>query len=131
MYYLKKEFWIACSHRLHDPNLTDADNQQIFGKCNNAPSHGHNYKVILHLKSEELVNGMVLNFYDIKQVFNTVIDDVYDHQYLNDLPAFKNIVPSAENMCKVFYDALKQHMIQLYKIEIYETEGASASYTEE
>ena len=65
MYSLKKEFTISCSHRLHDPNLTDEENEKIFGKCNNAPSHGHNYLIILKLESKELgKDGMIMNFYN-------------------------------------------------------------------
>ena len=71
MYYLEKEFNISCSHRLHNNNLTDQYNKIIFGKCNNLPNHGHNYKIILKFKSEvlDLESGMIVNFYEIKDVF--------------------------------------------------------------
>jgi 6-pyruvoyltetrahydropterin/6-carboxytetrahydropterin synthase len=129
MYYLKKEFNISCSHRLHDPKLSDEENEKLFGKCNNFPSHGHNYKIILKLKSEELGNdGMIVNFYKLKEVFKEYIDDVYDHKYLNDCPGFEKLVPTAENMCKVFYNVLRPRIFTLYGIEIYETDGASAEY---
>lgn len=132
MYYLEKEFWISCSHRLNNDLLSKEDNLNIFGKCNNDPSHGHNYQVVLKLKSEyvDLKSGMIVNFYDIKNIFNKYIDDVFDHKFLNDCKEFKCVVPTAENMCKVFYDILKKHISELYAVKIYETQGACAEYAE-
>ena len=39
----------SAAHRLHNPNLSAAFNQQIYGKCNSKNGHGHNYtwKVVL------------------------------------------------------------------------------------
>ena len=34
---------VSCAHRLHSPELSDAENREIFGKCNNEFGHGHNY----------------------------------------------------------------------------------------
>ena len=33
----------AASHRLHSEHLSDAENAELFGKCNYANGHGHNY----------------------------------------------------------------------------------------
>ena len=132
MYKIKKEFNISSSHRLHNENWSILENKRVYGKCNNEPSHGHNYKIILTLKRKELRNdGMVLNFYILKDLFQDVIDDIYDHKFLNTCPGFKGLVPTAENMCKVFYDRLKEHIPELCVIEIYETDGASAIYEED
>lgn len=130
MYYLEKEFWICCSHRLNNPKLSDEENKKIFGKCNNKPSHGHNYQIILKLRSKKLNpdTGMIMNFYDIKEIFNRLIDKPFDHKCLNDCVEFKDIIPTAENMCKIFFDILGQEIDELYAIKIYETQGASAEY---
>lgn len=130
MYFLEKEFWISCSHRLNNDNLTEQENKELFGKCSNFPSHGHNYKVILKFKSEEvsLKTGMIINFYTIKDVFNENIDRVFDHKHLNNCPDFVGIIPTAENMCRVFFDVLSPLLPNLYSVKIYETEGACAEY---
>lgn len=131
MFTLRKEFTISCSHRLHRNDLSEKENEKLFGKCNNFPSHGHNYKIILKLCDDVLDEGdMIMNFYRIKELFKVHIDDVYDHKYLNDCPGFEECVPTAERMCQVFYNRLKPHMDQLYSIEIFETDGASAEYIE-
>lgn len=131
MHKLSKKFTISCSHRLHDDKLSNEENEQLFGKCNNFPSHGHNYDIILKLRSDKLgKSGMIMNFYTLKEIFKTYIDDIYDHKYLNDCPKFENVVPTAENMCRIFFDILKPHIITLYAVEIFETSGASAEWVE-
>jgi len=132
MYKLKKEFNISCSHRLNNKAMEKEWNQKIYGRCNNLPSHGHNYKIFLKLQSPhpDGDNGMIINFNKIKEIFNERIDCVYDHQFLNDSPGFEELVPTAENMSYVFYQRLKPFLGQLVEVEIYETDGASASYTE-
>ncbi len=129
MFKLKKEFNISCSHRLFDMDASDETNSIIFGRC--CKNHGHNYKIILYLKSDSLKHGMLLNFNEIKDIFNLHIDNVYDHKFLNDCPGFENVIPTAENMCKVFFNKLKVHLSTLYAVEIYETEGASAIYEDD
>lgn len=34
------------AHRLHNPSLSNAQNEQLFGKCNRPNYHGHNYDLI-------------------------------------------------------------------------------------
>ena len=130
MYYLEKEFWICCSHRLHNIELTDEENKELFCKC--YTNHGHNYKIILGLESKRLkqTTGMIVNFYDLKKIFNDVIDIPFDHKCLNECLEFKDIIPTAENMCKIFFDLLKPYIDELYSIKIYETSGSSAQYVE-
>ncbi len=33
------------AHRLHSPHLTDKENFEVYGKCNNPNGHGHQYRV--------------------------------------------------------------------------------------
>ncbi|MEX2596554.1 MAG: 6-carboxytetrahydropterin synthase, partial [Salibacteraceae bacterium] len=40
------------AHRLHNPQLSEEENQAVFGKCNNPNWHGHNYNLIAHVKGE-------------------------------------------------------------------------------
>jgi len=40
---LSRKEEIACAHRLHSVHLSDEENLNIYGKCNNIHGHGHNY----------------------------------------------------------------------------------------
>lgn len=131
MFKLKKSFQISCSHILYETGFSIEKNKEIYGKCSNQPSHGHNYTIILFLKSDKLNNGMIINFNIIKDIFKKEIEDIYDHQFLNNCPGFEYNVPTVENMSKLFYVNLKRKIEELYAVEIFETNSASAIYDEE
>ena len=42
----RKEHFNA-AHRLHNPDWSAEKNKEIFGLCNNANYHGHNYELII------------------------------------------------------------------------------------
>jgi len=115
---------------LQNDKLSKKKNTDLFGKCNT--NHGHNYKITLCFKSNVLDEdtGMILNFYEIKNIFNKYIDNIFDHKNLNDIYNFKNKIPTAENMAKVFYDIIKEKLGDLYAVEVYETDTAVAIYEE-
>src|SRR5437588_12374368 len=72
------------------------------GKCENP--HGHNYKVLVTLRGEELDKaGLLLDFKDLKGALREVIERL-DHQMINDVEPFKVVNPSAENLARYFYD---------------------------
>jgi 6-pyruvoyltetrahydropterin/6-carboxytetrahydropterin synthase len=120
-----KKFEISCSHRLFDYKETVEQNQKIFGKCNNEPSHGHNYIIEVYLRSKVLHNGMILNFNKVKEVFKTEIDEKYDHHMLNDVMVD---IPTAENMAKEILYIMVKKIPEIYKIRIWETSSSYAEY---
>ena len=65
------------------------------GKCEDL--HGHNYKVRVILAGKELDStGLLYDFVHLKRVIQEVIASL-DHKYLNELPPFDTLNPSAEN----------------------------------
>ena len=79
---ITKEFQWDCAHRLFNCNLSEEENQNIFGKCYNL--HGHTYKLFVTISQLEnkLTNGMIMNFTDMKKIVGEVIER-FDHKYLN------------------------------------------------
>jgi 6-pyruvoyltetrahydropterin/6-carboxytetrahydropterin synthase len=41
MILLTQQFEFSAAHRLHNPDLSDEKNRDLFGKCNNPHGHGH------------------------------------------------------------------------------------------
>ena len=67
MYIIRKIFRVPVGHRLSKHR----------GLCKNF--HGHNFKIEVQLKSNLLDdNDMVMDFKDIKEIVNSVLDD-FDH----------------------------------------------------
>ncbi len=101
------------------------------GKCENV--HGHNYKVRVVVTGEKLdPTGLVYDFVELKQRIAEVIRRV-DHQFLNDLPPFTELNPSAENIARYFYDELNGRLAsangaRLREVTVFESETAAATY---
>lgn len=128
--YRKEHFNAA--HRLHNDTLSDARNLELFGKCNNPNYHGHNYELVVKLVGE--VNPETGYVYDTKELSKLLKDHVlerFDHKNLNlDVPEFKSINPTAENIVLVIYDILRAQIETRYDLtlRLYETERNFVEY---
>ncbi len=87
------------------------------------------------MKCKELDEiGIGIDFRDIKRAVKDVIQDL-DHAHLNDLPAFKEVNPSSENIAKLIYHELCRKLnsdsVQVSRVKASETPGTGATYWEE
>ena len=102
------------------------------GRCENV--HGHNWKVRVVIEGEKLdATGMLVDFLDVKSFMGEILDRI-DHQFLNEVPPFDSINPSAENIAEYFYQQLTGKFaetpvpVRIREIKIWETEIQSATY---
>jgi 6-pyruvoyltetrahydropterin/6-carboxytetrahydropterin synthase len=102
------------------------------GKCENP--HGHNYRVRVTLEGPQLDRiGLLADFTELKRVLRGIIAGL-DHQFLNDLEAFKTVNPSAENLAKYFYDETDRQIGDLpegagiTEVTVWETDTSSAQF---
>ena len=125
MYQLTKSVTFDAAHRLRD----------YVGKCANL--HGHTYKLEVAVTGEKVDEvGMVYDFYDLKKLMQGVVDQL-DHKFINEIPPYDEINPTAENMAYQIYQTLRQGLavqnrkIKLKYVQIWETPTASATYSED
>lgn len=128
---IRKEHFNA-AHRLHNPSWTEEKNNAVFGKCNNPHYHGHNYEVEVKVTGEvDPETGYVIDMKLLSDIINDLILDRFDHKNLNlEVAAFKDLNPTAENICKVIYGLLRPHISadkELF-IRLYETERNFVEY---
>jgi 6-pyruvoyltetrahydropterin/6-carboxytetrahydropterin synthase len=128
--YRKEHFNAA--HRLNNPEWTTEKNQAVFGKCNNANYHGHNYELVVRLTGvPDEKTGYVYDLKILSDLIQEEVVDRFDHKNLNlDTEAFKNLNPTAENIAIVIYDLLRDRIekdLEL-KIFLYETERNFVEY---
>ena len=127
----RKEHFNA-AHRLHNPDLTDMENARIFGKCNNANYHGHNYDLTVKLMGEvDATTGYVYDMKLLSDIIKENILDRFDHKNLNlDVKEFESLNPTAENIAITIYEILKSKIENRYEIKIflYETERNFVEY---
>lgn len=128
--YRKEHFNAA--HRLFNPSWDNKRNDEVFGKCNNPNFHGHNYEIIVKLVGEpDPQTGYVI---DLKYLSDLIKDNVlkeFDHKNLNlDTPFFKDTNPTAENICIVIYNILREKIDKRLdmQVRLYETERNFVEY---
>jgi len=127
----RKEHFNA-AHRLHNPALSDAENEMLFGKCNNKNYHGHNYDLIVKVTGiPDPKTGYVMDMKLLSDLITTEVLDRFDHKNLNlDTVEFKTLNPTAENIVIVIYNLLREKInneLDL-KIRLYETERNFVEY---
>jgi 6-pyruvoyltetrahydropterin/6-carboxytetrahydropterin synthase len=121
----RKEHFNA-AHRLHNPDWSAEKNKEIFGLCNNANYHGHNYELIIQITGTiNPETGYVIDMKDLSVLAQEEVVKKFDHKNLNlDVPEFSNLNPSAENIAVVIYHKLRVKIAAELdlKIRLYETE---------
>jgi 6-pyruvoyltetrahydropterin/6-carboxytetrahydropterin synthase len=130
---LTKRIEFAAAHRYHNEAWDAARNRLVFGACNNAPGHGHNYMLEVTTAGEvDPQTGMVVNLYNLKQVLKQVLEE-FDHKHLNlDTPYFKQAIPTTENVAGVLWRILsaRPEIGHLERVRLFEDEDLSADITE-
>ncbi len=106
------------------------------GKCENV--HGHNYKVRVTITGERLDStGLLCDFVEVKRLMQAIIDRL-DHRFMNDVPPFTELNPSAENLARYFYQELQQALaatpaevpLRVGSVTVFETDTTTATYRE-
>ncbi|MBU1354970.1 MAG: 6-carboxytetrahydropterin synthase QueD [Candidatus Edwardsbacteria bacterium] len=120
MYYVSAVQHFSAAHSLRDYQ----------GKCENL--HGHNYKVEVELKGQELTKaGMVVDFTDLRTAMDKVLSRM-DHKHLNEIKPFDKINPTAENIAKMIYEEMllkfSAKKIKVSQVVVWESEGCKATY---
>ena len=128
---LGRRYRFSASHRLHTTHLTEEENSRVFGKCSNPYGHGHNYVVEVSVSGNvDPSTGMIANLADLDAfVARHVLED-FDHKSLNDdVPAFRDTVPTTENVCIEIFRRLKSFpKAKLERIRVEETAKNSFEY---
>lgn len=95
--------------------------------------HGHTWKIEITLESDQLnAIGLVVDFQDVKKKLKAFLMKL-DHVCLNDLPFFKDVNPSTENIAKYVYQQFSAECrpFQLRRVRVWESDLASITYYED
>jgi 6-pyruvoyltetrahydropterin/6-carboxytetrahydropterin synthase len=132
--HLTRRYAFAASHRLHSPRLSEAENQRIYGKCANPYGHGHNYAVEVTVSGPvDAATGMVAHLDELDSFVEREVIEVFGHKYLNEeIPVFRERVPTTENLCKEIYGRLRPFSAaRLERVRLEETSLNSFEYAGE
>jgi 6-pyruvoyltetrahydropterin/6-carboxytetrahydropterin synthase len=135
MVLLTRTYEFSASHRLHSLALSDEENRSIFGKCNNPYGHGHNYKLEVTVRGPvDERTGMLADLDALDRVVHEEVVDRYDHRHLNmDLPEFRELNPTTENLVTVIWERLAPRLTapRLHRVTVRETDRNFFSYGED
>jgi 6-pyruvoyltetrahydropterin/6-carboxytetrahydropterin synthase len=98
--HLSRRYRFAASHRLHSPGLSDEENRETYGKCDNPHGHGHNYEVEVTVRAAvDPVTGRAVDLGRLDRLAEKHIIAPFHHRNLNEeVPAFRSAVPTTENL---------------------------------
>lgn len=128
---LGRRYHFAASHRLHTTKLSEEENGRVFGKCNNPYGHGHNYTLEVRFSGPvDPATGMIANLADLDAFVNERVIEPFDHRSLqDDVPAFRELVPTTENLCTEIFARLRSFpAAKLEAVRIEETSNNSFEY---
>jgi 6-pyruvoyltetrahydropterin/6-carboxytetrahydropterin synthase len=120
------------AHRLHNPLLSEAENRELFGLCNNPNWHGHNYRLDVSVRGEiEDRTGYVIDLKVLRQIVEEQLIDRMDHKNLNvDVEFMQGINPTAENIVVACWRVLAPAVApgRLVKLRLWETDNNYVEY---
>jgi 6-pyruvoyltetrahydropterin/6-carboxytetrahydropterin synthase len=129
--YLTRRYRFSASHRLHNDAMSDAENRDTYGKCNNPFGHGHNYSLEVTVSGPvDPATGMVCNLVDLDGLVEDQVLSRFELRNLNTLSDFAARVPTTENLCMSIYDILRRGLrhAHLERVRLEETMMNSFEY---
>jgi 6-pyruvoyltetrahydropterin/6-carboxytetrahydropterin synthase len=120
------------AHRVHNPALSDAENQSLFGKCNNPNWHGHNYVLEVSVTGPvDEKTGYVMDLGALKRVVQEEVVGKMDHRNLNlEVDFMHGINPTTENIVVACWRVLEPRIRpnRLTRLRLIETENNYVEY---
>jgi 6-pyruvoyltetrahydropterin/6-carboxytetrahydropterin synthase len=130
---ISKKVEFSASHICRSAQLTDAENDRVYGAAANPLGHGHNYVVEVAIEGEpDPVTGMILDLKRLREILEDKVLTVYDHRLLNrEVELFDKVVPTVENIAIDIWNRVAPCIsggAKLYSVKVHETNELSVEY---
>jgi len=104
-----RKYRFSASHRLHAPGLSQRENSELYGKCNNPYGHGHNYEIEVSVRGPvDVRSGRVVDPRVLDRFIEQRVIQRFHQKNLNaESEAFQDRVPTTENLACEIYRQLK------------------------
>ncbi len=132
MLSLMRRYTFSAGHRLSRAHWEPERNRRIYGRCANPHGHGHNYTLHVVVTGEvDPASGMIADLAELDRVVRRLVVDRLDHRFINDeIPDFRDRVPTSENLCRWIWSALQLEVPgRLVRITLKETDTNSFEYS--
>ena len=133
MVYVTRKVHFNGAHKLFNPNWTEEQNDEVFGKCANKNWHGHNFDLYVTVKGVPNPDtGFVMDLKKLKVILEDKVVSKLDHKNFNlDVDFLKDVMPSIENIVIKIWEQIEHELPQganLHCIKLYETENQFVEY---
>ncbi|NTV01532.1 MAG: 6-carboxytetrahydropterin synthase [Chlorobiaceae bacterium] len=135
--YVTRKIEFNAAHRLFNPELSEDENRQLYGKCSTRHGHGHNYQIEITLAGRvDRKTGFLYDLKELKSLLEEEIVARFDHRHLNfDVPELEDCVPTTEILAVTIWDILESRLntitntgVSLHEVRIDETGKNSVRY---
>jgi len=108
--------------------------RNYYGKTE--PIHGHNWRARITISGPQVDSmGMLIDFVPLQKEMARIIGAL-DHQFVNEVPPFDVINPSAENIAYYLWQQFNASVpamqpefgVVVSRVEVWETDNCSAVY---
>jgi 6-pyruvoyltetrahydropterin/6-carboxytetrahydropterin synthase len=116
VFRVTRRYEFSASHRLHAIQLSDEENRQLYGKCNNPYGHGHNYVLEVSVRGpRELATGRAVDTASLDRLVTQEVLGPFQHRNLNrDVAEFASVVPTSENLGIEICRRLKRNWMHVF-----------------
>ncbi len=120
MWEITQETVVAAAHQLR---FAPGEGERL---------HGHNWRIKVVVRARELdARGFVLDFNDLGTTLRALVEP-YEHVFLNEIPPYDDVNPTAENIARVVADGLAARVddarVRVVRVEVWENDQCSATY---
>jgi 6-pyruvoyltetrahydropterin/6-carboxytetrahydropterin synthase len=120
MWEISTETVVAAAHRLRH---TSGEGERL---------HGHNWRIRAVVRAKELeVTGWVLDFNYLAAVLRTLVEP-YEHAFLNEIPPFDDLNPTAENLARVVAEGLAAKLdderVRVVRVDVWENDACCGTF---
>lgn len=127
MIFLTRREAFSAAHRLHSPHLSEAENAQVYGKCNWPGGHGHNYVLEVTVAGvPDVRSGMLINLAHLKRIIWEEALVHLDHRNIDqDVSFFQERPSTTENVAIYIWHQLVDRIprpAHLHKVKLVETD---------
>jgi 6-pyruvoyltetrahydropterin/6-carboxytetrahydropterin synthase len=130
---ISKKVEFSASHICRSSQLTDAENENVYGAAANPLGHGHNYVVEVAIEGDpDPVTGMILDLKRLREMLEDKVISIYDHRLLNrEVEPFDKLVPTVENIAIDIWNRVAPSIngrAKLYSVRVHETNELCVEY---
>lgn len=132
---ISKKVEFSASHICRSTQLSDDENERVYGLAANPLGHGHNYVIEVAISGEpDPVTGMIMDLKRLKEILEEKVLDVYDHRLLNrEVPPFDQVVPTVENIAVDIWKRIEPSVngsgcARLFSVRVHETNELFVEY---